>query len=553
MFCETEGNIMADERRKLAKNPAQSETPGMSGNSMRENRETPLASGSSRPDRLEKATSYKTSMNADGESDEQVVPAKGSNKEERSSAESVEGSCSTKGNTEEAHTCRTQGRKHVSQGLRGVREAARRDRTQKFTALLHHVTIELLKDSYATLKRQAAPGVGGVTWEQYGEGLEGKIRDLHDRVHRGAYRAQPSRRTYIPKADGRQRPLGIAAVEDKIVQQAVVTVLNEIYEEDFLGFSYGSRPGRSQHHALDALGVGLRRKKVKWVLDLDVRGFYDNVSHEWLEKFVEHRIADRRILRLIQKWLKAGVSEEGEWKETKVGTPQGAVVSPLLANIYLHYVFDLWANQWRRKRAQGDMIVVRYADDAVLGFENRTEAEAFLEQLRERMRKFGLELHPEKTRMIEFGRFAEDNRKRRGEGKPETFDFLGFTHICGKTWKGGWFTVKRRTVKKRLRDKLQEIRQELRKRWHERVADTGSWLRSVVQGYFNYHAVPGNFAALQTFRREVARAWLAALRRRSQRHRLPWERFGSIVDRYLPPPRIQHPEPGVRFDAMHPR
>ena len=544
---------MADERRKLAKNPAQSETPGMSGNSMRENRETPLASGSSRPDRLEKATSYKTSMNADGESDEQVVPAKGSNKEERSSAESVEGSCSTKGNTEEAHTCRTQGRKHVSQGLRGVREAARRDRTQKFTALLHHVTIELLKDSYATLKRQAAPGVGGVTWEQYGEGLEGKIRDLHDRVHRGAYRAQPSRRTYIPKADGRQRPLGIAAVEDKIVQQAVVTVLNEIYEEDFLGFSYGSRPGRSQHHALDALGVGLRRKKVKWVLDLDVRGFYDNVSHEWLEKFVEHRIADRRILRLIQKWLKAGVSEEGEWKETKVGTPQGAVVSPLLANIYLHYVFDLWANQWRRKRAQGDMIVVRYADDAVLGFENRTEAEAFLEQLRERMRKFGLELHPEKTRMIEFGRFAEDNRKRRGEGKPETFDFLGFTHICGKTWKGGWFTVKRRTVKKRLRDKLQEIRQELRKRWHERVADTGSWLRSVVQGYFNYHAVPGNFAALQTFRREVARAWLAALRRRSQRHRLPWERFGSIVDRYLPPPRIQHPEPGVRFDAMHPR
>lgn len=520
---------------------------------MRENRETPLASGSSRPDRLEKATSYKTSMNADGESDEQVVPAKGSNKEERSSAESVEGSCSTKGNTEEAHTCRTQGRKHVSQGLRGVREAARRDRTQKFTALLHHVTIELLKDSYATLKRQAAPGVDGVTWEQYGEGLEGKIRDLHDRVHRGAYRAQPSRRTYIPKADGRQRPLGIAAVEDKIVQQAVVTVLNEIYEEDFLGFSYGSRPGRSQHHALDALGVGLRRKKVKWVLDLDVRGFYDNVSHEWLEKFVEHRIADRRILRLIQKWLKAGVSEEGEWKETKVGTPQGAVVSPLLANIYLHYVFDLWANQWRRKRAQGDMIVVRYADDAVLGFENRTEAEAFLEQLRERMRKFGLELHPEKTRMIEFGRFAEDNRKRRGEGKPETFDFLGFTHICGKTWKGGWFTVKRRTVKKRLRDKLQEIRQELRKRWHERVADTGSWLRSVVQGYFNYHAVPGNFAALQTFRREVARAWLAALRRRSQRHRLPWERFGSIVDRYLPPPRIQHPEPGVRFDAMHPR
>jgi len=299
--------------------------------------------------------------------------------------------------------------------------------------------------------------------------------------------------------------------------------------------------------------VGLRRKKVNWILDMDVRGFFDNVSHEWLVRFVEHRIADRRMIRLIQKWLKAGVSEEGEWTETKVGTPQGAVASPLLANVYLHYVFDQWVNQWRRKTARGDMMVVRYADDAVLGFEHRAEAEAFLEQLRERMRKFGLELHPEKTRLIEFGRFAEDNRKRRGEGKPETFDFLGFTHICGKTRKGGWFTVKRRTIKKRLRSKLQAVRQELRKRRHERIAETGKWLRSVVQGYFNYHAVPGNFAALQAFRREVARAWLEALRRRSQRHRLPWERFAQIVDRFLPLPRILHPEPGVRFDAMHPR
>jgi group II intron reverse transcriptase/maturase len=382
--------------------------------------------------------------------------------------------------------------------------------------------------------------VDGVTWQQYGAGVEERLRELHDRVHRGAYRAQPSRRTYIPKADGRQRPLGIAALEDKIVQQAVVTVLNQIYEEDFLGFSYGFRPGRKQHDALDALAVGLRRKKVNWILDLDVRGFFDNVSHEWLVKFVKY-----------QKWLRAGVSEEGEWKETTVGTPQGAVASPLLANIYLHYVFDLWVNQWRRKTAQGDMIVVRYADDAVLGFEHRNEAEALLEQLRARMQKFGLELHPEKTRLIEFGRFAEDNRKRRGEGKPETFDFLGFTHICGKTRKGNWFTVRRQTVKKRLRSKLQAIRQQLRKRWHERMADTGEWLRSVVQGYFNYHAVPGNYAALQTFRREVARAWLQALRRRSQKHRLPWERFAQIVDRFLPLPRILHPEPGVRFDAMH--
>lgn len=553
MFCETEGHNMGDDKREPLMNPAQSEAPGMSGNFMRENRETPLASGSNTPDRLEKATSYTASMHASGESDERVVPAKRSNNEEQSEAESAEGSRSAKGNTEETHTHRTQSREGVSQGLGGVREAARRDKKQKFTALLHHVTVDLLRDSYYSLKRQAAPGVDGVTWQQYGEEVEERLQDLHDQIHRGAYRAQPSRRTYIPKADGRQRPLGIAALEDKVVQQAVVTVLNAIYEEDFRGFSYGFRPGRSQHDGLDALAVGLRRKKVNWVLDLDVRGFFDNVSHEWLVKFIEHRIADRRILRLIQKWLKAGVSEDGEWKETTIGTPQGAVVSPLLANVYLHYVFDLWANQWRRKWAKGDMIVVRYADDAVLGFEHRKDAEAFLEQLRERMRKFGLELHSEKTRLIEFGRFAEDNRKRRGEGKPETFDFLGFTHICGKTRKGNWFKVMRQTVKKRLRSKLQAVRQELRKRWHERIAETGDWLRSVVQGYFNYHAVPGNFAALQTFRREVARAWLEALRRRSQRHRLPWERFRSIIDRYLPLPRILHPEPGVRFDAKHPR
>jgi len=431
---------MSDENRKPLVNPAQSKTPGMPGNSMRENRETPPLSGSSRSDRLEKAISHEPSMHVGGESDEQVVPTKQPNNGERSSAEAAEGSCSTKGNTEEKHTLRTQSRERVSQGLGGVREVARRDKKQKFTALLHHVTVDLLRDSYYALKRQAAPGVDGVTWQQYGEGVEERLQYLHQRIHRGAYRAQPSRRTYIPKADGRQRPLGIAAVEDKIVQQAVVTVLNQIYEEDFLGFSYGFRPGRSQHVALDALFVGLRRKKVNWVLDLDARGFFDNVSHEWLGKFVEHRVADRRILRLIQKWLQAGVSEKGEWKETKVGTPQGAVVSPLLANIYLHYVFDLWVNQWRRKWAHGDMIVVRYADDAVLGFEHRKEAEAFLEQLGERMRKLGLELHSEKTRLIEFGRFAEEHRERKGKGKPETFDFLGFTHICGKTRTDGRFT-----------------------------------------------------------------------------------------------------------------
>jgi RNA-directed DNA polymerase len=492
-------------------------------------------------------------MNAGGKSDERVVPAKHPNQGEQSPAEGVEGSRSAKGNISEAHTCRTQGRERVSRGLTGVREAARGNKEQKFTALLHHVTIDLLRDSYSSLKRKAAPGVDGVTWQEYGEGLEDRLKDLHDRIHRGAYRALPSRRTYIPKADGKQRPLGIAALEDKIAQQAVVTVLNEIYEEDFLGFSYGFRPGRSQHDALDALDVAIRRRKVGWVLDLDVRGFFDNVSHDWMEKFIGHRIADRRIIRLIRKWLKAGVSEQGEWTETKAGTPQGAVISPLLANVYLHYVFDLWANKWREKLAHGDMIMIRYADDAVIGFQHRNEAEAFLEQLRERMRKFGLELHLEKTRLIEFGRFAESNRKKRGEGKPETFDFLGFTHICGKTRIDGWFTIRRKTMKKRLRDKLRAVRRELRRRFHERVAETGNWLKSVVQGYFNYHAVPGNFVAIQVFRREVVRAWLRALRHRSQRHHLPWERFRPIIDRYLPLPRILHPLPSVRFDANHPR
>src|SRR5437763_1950112 len=377
-------------------------------------------------------------MHVDGKSDGRAVPTKCPNKSGNPLAEGMEGRRLAKENTEQTTASQTQSWGNALSGLRGVREAAKRDKRLQFTALLHHVSVLLLESSFYALKRDAAPGVDGVTWTEYETGLGERLKDLHSRVHRGTYRAQPSRRTYIPKADGRQRPLGIAALEDKIVQQAVATVLNEIYEEDFLGFSYGFRPGRKQHDALDALWVGLKRRRVNWVLDLDVRGFFDNVSHEWLVKFLEHRIADRRMVRLIQKWLKAGVSEEGEWSETTVGTPQGAVVSPLLANIYLHYVFDLWVSQWRRTRAKGDMIVVRYADDAVLGFEDRAEAEVFLEQLRERMRKFGLELHPEKTRLIEFGRYAEEHRERRGEGRPETFDWRGCTHVCGKTWKGKW-------------------------------------------------------------------------------------------------------------------
>ena len=434
-----------------------------------------------------------------------------------------------------------------------MRAAARRDKKQKFTALLHHVDVGLLRASYDTLNKSAAPGVDEVTWQQYGEGVEERIAALHARVHKGGYRAQPSKRKYIAKEDGRQRPLGIAALEDKIVQQAVITVLSAVYEEDFLEFSYGFRPGRSQHDALDALTVGIKRKKVNWILDADIRGFFDNMSHEWLLKFVEYRIADRRILRLIQKWLKAGVSEEGQWQESRVGTPQGAVASPMLANLYMHYAFDLWAKQWREKTAQGDMIMVRYADDIVLGFERRKEAEAFLEQMGERMRKFGLELHAEKTRLIEFGRFAAENREQREAGRPETFNFLGFTHMCGKAWKGGWFKVQRQTIKKRWRSKLQAVKQELRKRRHEKVADTGKWLRSVVLGYFNYHAVPGNMRALRAFRREVSCLWLQTLRRRSQRFRMNWKRFAPLITQYLPPPRILHPYPEVRFDAKHSR
>jgi RNA-directed DNA polymerase len=447
----------------------------------------------------------------------------------------------------------TQSGATVSQGLHGVREAARKDKGVRFTALLHHVNAGLLRDSFYHLKKEAAPGVDRVTWGAYEQGVEGRIADLHGRVHRGAYRAQPSRRVYIPKPDGRQRPLGIAALEDKIVQQAVATVLNQIYEEDFLGFSYGFRPGRGAHDALDALTVGIVTKKVNWILDADIRGFFDNISHERLMEWIGLRVADQRILRLIQKWLKAGVSEEGQWSETKVGTPQGAVISPLLANIYLHYVLDQWVMEWRKEYANGDVIIVRYADDFVLGFQHRKEAERFLGQLRERMADYGLELHSDKTRLIQFGRFAAEDRKRDGAGKPETFDFLGFTHICDTTWKNGKFTVKRKTVGKRMRAKLKSIRAELRRRMHDPIEQTGEWLKQVVRGYYNYHAVPGNLPRLSAFRWETSRHWRATLRRRSQRSRWTWERTEKLVNRFLPSPRVLHPYPWERFAAKHPR
>ena len=490
-------------------------------------------------------------MNVLEESDCAIVPMKLTNREGKTSAEPAEGRAQTKENDAQPHTHPTQRGTRVSQGLSGVRQKARGNKQEQFTALLHHLTIDLLRESYYALRRSAAPGVDGVSWQQYEEGLETRLADLHGRVHRGAYRAQASRRVYIPKADGRQRPLGIASLEDKIVQQAVVSILNQIYEVDFRGFSYGFRPGRSPHQALDALNVGIQRKRVNWILDADIRGFFDHLSHEWMMKFVEHRVADTRILRLIRKWLKAGVSEDGTWSETTAGTPQGAVISPLLANVYLHYAFDLWVEAWRRKAASGDMVFVRYADDLVVGFEKREDAERFLSEFRRRLASFALELHPEKTRLIEFGRFAQGNRQQRGEGKPETFTFLGFTHHCATDSKGH-FAVRRETVPQRMRATLHAIKAKLRQRMHEPVNQVGAWLKRVVSGYYRYHAVPENRRALSRFRDRLCDMWRSMLGRLSQRSRPSWKRIRPTFERWIPRPRVLHPYPDARFDATHP-
>jgi group II intron reverse transcriptase/maturase len=519
---------------------------------MHENREISSTPWSDDQGRSAKAISRTADVYVPEKSDCAVLPVNQPNKGRQLSAEAGKGRAQTRENIVQSHMHPTQSGKRMSQGLDGVRKAAKERKQEWFTALLHHLSVALLRESFYALKRQASPGVDGVTWQEYETGLEDRLVALHSRVHRGAYRAKPSRRVFIPKADGRQRPLGVAALEDKIVQQAVVTILNQIYEVDFKGFSYGFRPGRSPHQALDALTVGIQRKRVNWVLDADIRGFFDNLSHEWTMKFIEHRVADRRILRLIQKWLKAGVSEDGQWSETKRGTPQGAVASPLLANVYLHYLFDLWADVWRKKVAKGDVIVVRYADDLVMGFQHRTDAERFLKEFRERLAKFGLELHPDKTRLIEFGRFAARDRKARGEGKPETFTFLGFTHYCGQRHKSGTFTVWRITAKKRMVTKLKAIKAELQRRMHHRMAEVGAWLRKVVLGYYQYHAVPGNTTQLRIFKLRVCRLWQSVLVRRSQRARMRWERFTSVLNRWIPPPRVLHPYPDARFYATHP-
>lgn len=476
-------------------------------------------------------------MDGKGKSDGPVVPAKLSNKAGQPAAETVEGRGSAKGNTDQQNASRTQGRTSAPSALDRVRQAAVMDRKARFTTLFHHLTIDRLRDAFLSLEKKAAAGVDGVTWAQYRAGLEENLRDLHERLHRGAYRAKPSRRVFIPKPDGRQRPLGIAALEDKLVQRAVVQVMNAIYEVDFLGFSYGFRPRRSQHNALDALAVGIQRRKVNWVLDADLRDFFGTIDHGWLVKFVEHRIADRRILRLIQKWLSAGVLENGTWTASEEGTPQGATVSPLLANVYLHYVFDLWIQQWRHRHARGDLIVVRYADDFLVGFQLKSDADRFLGELRERLRKFALELHPEKTRMVRFGRFAAKDRAERGDGKPETFDFLGFTHICGKT-RAGEFMLKRRTTAKRMRARLREIRLVLHRRRHRPIPEQGAWLSAVVRGYFAYHAVPTNMDRLDGFRSEIIHTWHRALRRRGQRDRTNWARIGCLANRWIPFARV---------------
>jgi group II intron reverse transcriptase/maturase len=430
-----------------------------------------------------------------------------------------------------------------------VRQAARQSTGVRFTALLHHLTVELLERSYFALKRNAAPGIDGVTWQAYGENLEENLLELHARIHRGSYRARPARRSYIPKADGTERPLSVLCLEDKIVQQAVVFVLEAIYEVDFLGFSYGFRPGRGQHDALDALHAGIYRKRVNWVLDADVQGFFDAMSHEWILRFLRHRISDKRILRLIAKWLKVGITEGTQVTRSSCGAPQGAVISPILANVYLHYAFDLWAHVWRRKKASGDVIVIRYADDILLGFQHEREARAFLQDLQARLREFELALHPKKTRLIRFGRCAVEQRRKLGQGKPETFDFLGFTHFCTRSRKYGSFVIGRKTIKKRMRAKLQEIKMELRKRMHDTIAETGAWLSKVLKGHLNYYAVSGNDHSLWWFFNQARWYWLRSLRRRSQRAFMNWVKFTRLVDRFFPPIRILHPLPCHRFDA----
>ena len=486
-----------------------------------------------------------------GKSDRGVVPKKLPNKaagEAPAAAEVVEGRPRAKGNALAARMSRRSSRMYdMGTALEGIRQTARGRRDAKFAGLLHHIyAVERLRAAYFAVRRDAAAGADGQTWGSYGQDLEANLLDLSDRLARGGYRPEPVRRVYIDKADGSKRPLGVPTLEDKIVQRAAAEVLGAIYEQDFIGFSYGFRPGRSAHDALDAVAVGVTARKVNWILDADIAKFFDTIEHAWLIKFIEHRVADARVIRLIKKWLYAGVLEDGKITRSELGTVQGGSISPLLANIYLHYVFDLWVEQWRRRHAKGDVVIVRYADDWVAGFEHRWDAERFKRAVAERLKTFGLALHESKTRLIEFGRFAQRDRSRRGQGKPETFDFLGFTHCCGKSSKGK-FMVLRITSAKRLRAKLHAVKDELRRRMHRPIAEQGQYLRAVVTGHARYFAVPRNGARVQVFRLQVARLWHRTLCRRSQAKHLSWKRMYRIVDHWLPYPRICHPHPNQRL------
>lgn len=492
-------------------------------------------------------------MNADGKSDGRIVPLTSANKDgTEPSAESIEERRPARRNTSRPNLDRTsKPEQRRSRGLPGVREAAKNRRDLKLSNLLHHINPELLRASFYKLRKKAAVGVDGVSWHEYEKDLEDRITGLHGRIHRGAFRAKPSKRVYIEKSDGRKRPLGIPSLEDKIVQHAVRTVIECIYEEDFVGFSYGFRPRRSQHQALDALATGIDEKRVNWILDADIEGFFDNINRDWLVKFIEHRIGDKRIVRLILKWLNAGIIEDTDWSDNGKGTPQGAILSPILANVFLHYVFDLWIRQWRKQHARGDMIFVRYADDFVIGFEHKADARACLDALHQRMGEFGLNLHPKKTRLIEFGRGSAVRREREGRGKCETFDFLGFTHACGKTRWGKRFKLVRITMAKRMSRTLAALKEHLRRRRHRPLGETGRWLASVVRGWRQYYAVPGNYDRLEQFDAALKRLWLRQIRRRSQRGGKGWtrDRLSGVYDRYITKPKILHPYPNVRHHA----
>jgi group II intron reverse transcriptase/maturase len=523
-------------------------TPGMSGSLL--HRSWEISSRTARDAEVpEKAKGHTTGTEDEEKSDACVVPVKPSNKHGEC-AEVVEGRRAANGKDLRSTACRTQSRERATKGLQGIREKARRDKRTRFTALLHHITPTLLKESFYALRRRAGVGVDQLSWHAYEQGLSTRLEQLHEAIHSGRYRAQPSRRVYIPKADGTQRALGIAALEDKIVQHAVSEVLSAVYEADFIGFSYGFRAGRSQHDALDALWMGLMKRPIHWVLDADISAFFDTLDHAWLRRFLEHRIGDKRVLRLIDQWLRAGVWEGGKRIPAERGTPQGAVISPLLANIYLHYVFDLWVHQWRARPWRiGQVIVVRYADDTIVGFQSEADAQRFVKALQERLERFGLQLHSQKTRLLAFGRRVATQRALCGEAKPESFDFLGFTHCMARDPRGS-YQVRRLTMKKRMRASLSAIRERLMVRRDEPIWQVGRWLRSVIGGYYNYHAVPGNLRRLDGFRTEVCRAWRRALLRRSQRHRLSWVRFNRLTRRYVPSPRQVHPLPPYRFRVI---